>query len=292
MARNIDLPIAFEWQPSPASWSLVNAEITGWAQKQLEPCFRANLQEHGGSYELQIPWWALPPETLRLLRKEKSAKFTRKYAGELLLCSLGTRIREKRREANPWAMQEEFLRLKRTPPSLLAFLNKWGVWGPTRTSRPASPEVKAAAMGRHRLGLPPLDLDPKRMPHIFGSPVDASALNYLFPAEVWAFQKQCRDALTHPAHEWLAQKLIALVARPRFPYLVSTASNCQEAIRTSITIDLLQKVEFRICARPDCAAPFSVETRHQRKYCRQYCAHIESVRKQRQAKNEVLQGKV
>jgi hypothetical protein len=46
------------------------------------------------------------------------------------------------------------------------------------------------------------------------------------------------------------------------------------------------QVEFRI-SWPDCAAPFSVET-DIRQYCRQYCAHIESVRKQRQAKNEVL----
>ena len=44
------------------------------------------------------------------------------------------------------------------------------------------------------------------------------------------------------------------------------------------TIDLLKQFEFRTCARPDCAKPFPVKSKHENDYCPQYCAHLESVR--------------
>ena len=53
------------------------------------------------------------------------------------------------------------------------------------------------------------------------------------------------------------------------------------AILVSIYIDHLRGVKFRFCARRDCRHPFEVTSRHKRKYCQQYCAHLESVRRMR-----------
>src|SRR5271157_1320058 len=83
--------------------------------------------------------------------------------------------------------------------------------------------------------------------------------------------------------KWLTdfQQLLPLTLRRRYPYLLLGTSNCQEAIVHTITLDLLKKVQFRICARGDCRAPFPIKNQHRREYCCQDCAHIESVRRQR-----------
>src|SRR5262249_11855052 len=113
-------------------------------------------------------------------------------------------------------------------------------------------------------------------------------LTYLLPFDMWQFQKHCQKALEEP-EKWLTevQKLFpALVARRQYPHFGLTVVGCQEALRTTITIDILKNVRFRLCARHDCRTPFPVETRHQREYCCQYCAHLESVRRQRQPRQE------
>jgi hypothetical protein len=115
--------------------------------------------------------------------------------------------------------------------------------------------------------------------------VDRNALYYLLPAEIWEFQKECRTGLKEPAQKWLSKNpLGTLCSRTEYPHYVLRAISCRRAIRDSIVIDHLRKVQFRLCARPDCRAPFAITSRHQRDYCCQYCAHIESVRKGRAIK--------
>jgi hypothetical protein len=113
------------------------------------------------------------------------------------------------------------------------------------------------------------------------------ALYYLLPAEIWEFQKECRTGLNKPADKWLSKHpLRKIYSRQEYPHHVLRATSCRRAVLDTIVIDHLRKVQFRLCARPDCRTPFAIETRHQREYCCQYCAHIESVRKQRAVKKE------
>jgi hypothetical protein len=44
---------------------------------------------------------------------------------------------------------------------------------------------------------------------------------------------------------------------------------------------LAQGATFRACARKDCRLPFEISSRHKRKFCTQYCAHITSLRSRR-----------
>ncbi len=149
-----------------------------------------------------------------------------------------------------WAMRKDFFHIRRgDTDALLKFLNKWGKW---------------------RAGNAPM-------------------LERV--AELWEKYDLLRSAVRGPLSEWMKDAANGLLrhADPRveYPYHVLTTFGCEQAIRATITLDLLHKEKFAICARPDCRAPFQIESQHKRKYCSQYCGHIESVRKQRRdAKRE------
>lgn len=49
----------------------------------------------------------------------------------------------------------------------------------------------------------------------------------------------------------------------------------------TVFIDVLRGIRFKVCARKDCRKPFPLESKHQRKFCCWYCAHITTVRKNR-----------
>jgi len=53
------------------------------------------------------------------------------------------------------------------------------------------------------------------------------------------------------------------------------------AVLLSLQIDHATGATFRSCARPDCGIPYPLTNRHKRKYCSQYCGHLESLRRQR-----------
>ena len=73
------------------------------------------------------------------------------------------------------------------------------------------------------------------------------------------------------------------------PYFGLTDGLCTSAIETTITLDHLRRVEYRICARDDCAKPFQVQSAHGQTYCSQGCAHTVHMRRSRQAERK--QGK-
>jgi len=172
--------------------------------------------------------------------------------------------------ADAWLMREEFFHLKSGDTGqLLRFLNKWGLW----TEEPEGWED----------------------PNLSGHP---SLRCSVFVDRVWEDKRLFREAVIGSAIDWLkpdydpdvpetevgqVNDLFTLVTfRNKYPYHFLRATGCELAIRTTITIDLMRKVKFRICARPDCATPFPIESRHRRAYCCQYCAHLESVRRNRQ----------
>jgi hypothetical protein len=293
MAHHIQIPLAFEFRPLRASWELVAAEITGETctkSPSADLCFSAKVNKGSAPYLCEIPWQAMPEEVLRLYSEKSSVlPDLRGYSAELLACLPIRMSSDKRPEADPWTMRNEFLQLKRNNKSLLAFLKKWGVWGTTPTvyGRPEPVGVPhTGGLRRRDLGLPPLEikLDPELLTNIFASSAsDLDRPAYVLPASIWSFHQQCRKALTSPADKWLTdfQKYLLSTIRPRYPYFFLGTGKCQEAIIWTITIDLLKKVQFRLCARRDCRTPFAIENQHRREYCCQYCAHIESVRRQR-----------
>jgi hypothetical protein len=161
------------------------------------------------------------------------------------------------RAGNAWAMRTEFLRLKQDSWLLLEFLRKWGLWDEKR-------------------------LGSSNLAH----GANANIHNVVFPENIWELQDIYRSALVRPPDEWLSNGVDPFkgaYATPMYPHFVLEHSQCRLAIEATITIDLLMKVKFRKCKRPDCSEVFELESRHKRLYCGQPCAHLESVRKQRRA---------
>ncbi len=167
---------------------------------------------------------------------------------EVLICTYGTqdaRQQERYKIPDPWAMRDEFLRLRKSLPQLVSFLNRFGAF-----SSSAQPFI-----------------EDKWLPTL------------IFPNEVW----QDRSSLADHMKSDLAETFVGFdLKRSReFPHFVNSDSTILDALYTTVTVDFIRGMKFRVCARADCAIPFRIESRHERKYCSQYCAHLESVRRVR-----------
>ena len=140
-------------------------------------------------------------------------------------------------------MQREFRRLKQDTWTLLEFLRKWGVWDGKRLG---SSNLARAA--------------------------NASIQNVVFPEGIWALQQRYREALLSPPDEWLSNGVDPFkgaYATPMYPHFNLEHYRCKLAIEATITIDLLRRVKFRKCKRPDCSEVFELESEHKRFYCGQ-----------------------
>ena len=182
-------------------------------------------------------------------------------SGELLQCRDGSKGRAftgklAKNPLDPWVMRDEFFHLKAekagSTKSLVEFLNKWGTWQSFSDPRTT------------------WDIYPR--PHLWR------------PQHIWERQNLFKEALINDPESWLTQTATNIVTgstMSEYPYRQCLASGCEYALIVTITADLLNKVKFGICDRPDCRIPFPIESNHERKYCSQYCGHITSVRESR-----------
>jgi hypothetical protein len=118
----------------------------------------------------------------------------------------------------------------------------------------------------------------------------AGLRSYVDFTEIANLQEEVRTALTKSPDEWFSTLAFPTMVNSRstqFPYFTMLTDACQVAIRMATTIDLLQHIEFKTCARLDCAKPFAVRSKRKRDYCSQYCAHLESVRRGRASQRSV-----
>jgi hypothetical protein len=180
-------------------------------------------------------------------------------------------------ELDGWQCRQEFLGLPEDDHALCQFLNKVGLW----TSVPSLYE--GAEYTKHVLGAPPILL---------------SETIRLWPFQVWTLRKVLTEQLKS------RKSFISLYASPGYnrpqsgliPDLslrfkldgqvsmgVVTTTSFWETLLATIYVDIARGFHFATCQRRDCDGDplFVVESRHKRKYCSQYCGHIESVRRQR-----------
>lgn len=158
-------------------------------------------------------------------------------------------------EKNGWKMRNEFLNLHRETEALRLFLNHWGLW-----DRGLGYEV--SFLGH---------------PHGFA---------IQFPHLLWRRQEEYRCALTGRPHKWLSTTNPLFLSQIKEqPYFIVQKSYCEDAIRSTITIDHLSNAKFGICKLNDCRELYQRESRQKRLYCTEKHAHLASVRKNR-AKNK------
>jgi hypothetical protein len=252
--------MSFEFRTTNIQWEEARANVIGWWNQQPETNdpvqLIAEITSSGKKKTIKLPLSRLPVKE----RKQCLAALGKRHANETVkeVCSglelrylvhdrktyiADSDLRKHSHAADAWELRDDFLSLKAGSEVALAFLSKWGRWMPFR--------------------------------------------NYVDMPEIIALQQAVRHALTSPAELWFrglyASPPLVNSRSPEFPYFVILTDACQAAIRTTTTMDLLRQLKFKTCARPDCGKPFPVTSRHERNYCTQYCAHLESVRRARKS---------
>ena len=68
---------------------------------------------------------------------------------------------------------------------------------------------------------------------------------------VWQFQERSKRSVIGTAEEWLAMTppMTLFETRGQYPHLFINVADITGAIETTITLDLLQRVRFRLCAQ-------------------------------------------
>ena len=297
MARTIHIPMSFEFRIKPVRWvrlegHIVGASLNVHAYRELmrgtdgvdlrkafsgRPILRARALLDDEPMGIDVGWAHMPYERWELdARVEKFVKssdvdttaieifsdyrpqffiaFEEEDEDDDSLDGDDDYFHGCARSADAWHLREAFLKLDPDAQDVLGFLNRWGFWNS-------------------------------------GTKVQLE--------EILSFQHRIRRALLSRTDEWLSgQETLALFspddtfsnpesrlhspdARSGYPNFRIRTYFCHAAISATVTFDLLGRVRFKRCSRPDCRYPFPITSRHRRKYCTQYCAHLESVRRTR-----------
>lgn len=263
MARRIQLPVEFEFEVEQISYVRGAIRLQKWAAYGLRVAISAP-REFAGEYDIPVSPEYFPASVKEQLGRpgrplnlagKPGRPLNPAVAGQdidVLLCVYpdGCDLYHppKKKTIDPWRLRHDFLHLKHSPDALLAFLNLYGRWSHSTYPRYS----------------------------MEGGPWPT----LLFELEMWEEQAKIRRSLGGDRGEWLQKSGLGFSARSKFPYFVQTVGTCSGAIHTSISIDFLRRVPFRICKRSDCGEPFAAD-RKGKQYCSQYCAHLVSVRRTR-----------
>jgi hypothetical protein len=173
-----------------------------------------------------------------------------------------------------WELRAEFLRLRPEadgPKLLLEFLDKVGMFD--------KPEPEDADENPHILG--------------GGYSVKFEGIRLDFRSQprrdYWHFWEMQRifaeEMRSRTSRQFDAYELPLRFRRGRRgSYAEIAATSFMQAVITTIKIDHLRGAKFQKCGRLDCGTIFPVLGNRSRKYCRWYCGHLESVRRQRRTK--------
>ena len=257
MAQEIQVPVTVEFRTARVAWVRESARITSWWKLDGERTDRENLAAKLPNVSVglfKFPLTELPEaerkECLQTFGNPSAdadvQQICSAFRPEFLINSTKTyvesgELRKHSRPADAWQMRDEFSRLNPDSEEALEFLNRWGRWRPWR--------------------------------------------RYTTLSEMMQLQRVAKDALLASPTKWFASNWalppLKPAPLPKYPYFSLLTDSCEHAIRLTVTVDLLRKQTFKTCARADCRVPFPVTSKHKREYCSQYCAHLESVRRNR-----------
>jgi len=300
-----EIPARIDFRPFRFEWRLIAAEFVGWRTSR-DPYLKERalgLLKDKSLYdavEIRIPTlddrepcivsierMFLPRE---FLAPHENPKNTPDFNGrtiEILASHLSSsEIPESSSEPlrDAWEMRTEYFGLEEeNSESLCAFLNQWGLWGRFfRTIRSSVPTPSKPVLAK--------SIDTS------GSPWLALVLPHRF----WQERAVLRKALLGSSRNWLSSgssfnfdatreipfwlgtnSALGFKVANEPPFCILERSYCQEAVRTTISIDHIEGASFGICKRKDCRKLFERTTKQKRLYCSPECAHLANVRKLR-----------
>lgn len=259
MAHIVQIPVSFEFRTAKIQWEETRAEVVGWRDDSPDQKTAlhliADVQRAGQKSTISIPLAKLPEQQ----RKE-------------CLSAIGK------------AHRHQLVREICSSLELLYFVHNRKTHFPNEELRKSTSPADAWVMRDEFFSLK--GSDEKTLTFLNSWGRWAGLRNYVDFTEIANLQKEVRNALTNSPDEWfstLAFPAMVNSRSPQFPFFTLLTDACQVAIRMATTIDLLQQIEFRTCARSDCGKPFAIKSKRKRDYCSQYCGHLESVRRGRTA---------
>jgi hypothetical protein len=231
----------------------------------LEIAQRAKMRKAFKPRWIQLPaeiWCSIRPATWSIVPSDLGPRLRQEI--------LSSVIRPEGRPYDPWKVRDDFLRLKRGDlEGLIAFLGHYGEFS---TDAPESPDdcwrewddVRGILLNKTSYR----DFLRDQSDHLFNH---AHALAFRW--------------LTMERNEGARRK----GKKNTVPCATIHASSVLGALQLTVDIDLARRVKYRECARKDCEALYAVTSRHKRRFCTQYCAHLAS--KRRTAKKCSTPGK-
>jgi hypothetical protein len=316
MAVILNIPMTFEFRPYPATWLHRRGSMLGFSKERDEASkplvhyvgsdedIDAEITSDGldslsglgsvlgsESYTARLAARGIPNRMAKPVTAFEEQSEEEDGQFEILTCTRLLRL-EPGKERDAWQMRDEFFGLKRKTEALGEFLDKWGIWDWYTILRKAKP-ARLFAPPERSTSSESSDWRFRLEEH------------FVIPERIWDLQDFYRIGLQGPPDEWFAYAggmsavmggkvggssqealkrpgalIRAARIRSEYPHLLVRTNFCREAIEATITFDHLRKIKTRICKRADCMKPFPIESRHKRKYCSQYCGHLESMRRQ------------
>ncbi len=185
-------------------------------------------------------------------------------------------------ELDGWKCREEFFALPQgNNEALLRFLTKMGVW--LQEKRELLGHWSDELMQHYREGHP--------------VPINVGGL--------WSFREGLKQALVN--RKAFSTTYAPTLSRPetglqllqqsgiefplsfeltKFAAGVVTLTDAYHMLLATVFFDVASGLRFRVCHRADCRELFPVKSRHEKKFCCWYCAHITTVRRNRPHKGK------
>lgn len=165
-----------------------------------------------------------------------------------------------------WELTRRFLSLNgEAPQSVLAFLNAGGRFGLPSALQKLSFAREVRSVGRGEMML-----------EAFSTRDLHTIQDYLR-----RMLKSGKPALPRPWGDNPKRYEIAFGQSTFGAEARVIVSDIFPSMLATVQFKLAQGARFRNCARKDCKLPFEITSRHERRFCSQYCAHITSLRRRR-----------
>jgi hypothetical protein len=206
---------------------------------------------------------------------------------------------------DPWELRKRFLNLPLSQDALLAFLNDTGIWDVTGSGEK---DIREFAHWQRLIG--EMMLGPKGYRNLVE--IKLSEIGQV--QQSWGFGHESKIQVTLSLSKLLTweealsdQSLSGLARQFEFPridvgplgtakreFAVAETDTTLDALLASVHLDCIRGAKFRRCARRDCPEGdriFEVKSKHVRKYCSPYCAHLVSLRRIRAGKRRSEYGR-
>jgi len=180
-------------------------------------------------------------------------------------------------ELDPWRCRADFFELREhDDEELLKFLTRMGVW--LNQEGELLSHWSEEVLQHCRAGHP--------------VPIDITGL-WMFRAGLKqalvdknAFKKTYAPLLLRPESglQLVQQRGVEFPLRFEITDVASgvvTVMDAYHMLLATVFFDVASGVRFKVCEREDCQTPFPLESKHDRKFCCWYCAHITTVRRNR-----------